>query len=247
MHLYLLLMIKRYTLFIAAYILAITCHAQVDTMRGICKDFVTEKPIANVIIHNIHSSEKIITTKDGQFAIPIKKDELVVFTHVAFDTVRIRIKDSKKPSYYVLDLKPKTTKLAGVVITEKVSNYSADSAKNYETYKVIFDKPNLDELPASTAIIARFDKKYQQQIQAREHIAKWQEEKYIDQQFSEKKLGAITGLKGDSLKTFITTYRPSYNMLRTLSAYELQLYIKLCLNEYCPTCVYTRRSKKVSN
>ena len=55
---------------------------------------------------------------------------------------------------------------------------------------------------------------------------------YVDQVFSRQKVVELTHLKGDSLQNFIDKYRPSAGVARTMSDYEMMIYIKKCYGEF---------------
>jgi hypothetical protein len=55
---------------------------------------------------------------------------------------------------------------------------------------------------------------------------------YVDQVFSRQKVVELTHLKGDSLQTFMDKYRPSAGAARTMSDYEMMIYIKKCYLEF---------------
>jgi hypothetical protein len=55
---------------------------------------------------------------------------------------------------------------------------------------------------------------------------------YVDQVFSRQKVVELTHLKGDSLQTFMDKYRPSSATARTMSDYEMMVYIKKCYGEF---------------
>ena len=58
---------------------------------------------------------------------------------------------------------------------------------------------------------------------------------YVDQVFSRQKVVELTHLKGDSLQTFMDKYRPSAWVARTMSDYEMMIYIKKCYGEFVRT------------
>lgn len=55
---------------------------------------------------------------------------------------------------------------------------------------------------------------------------------YVDQVFSRPNVVELTHLKGDSLQSFMDKYRPTSANARTMSDYEIMLYIKKCYAEF---------------
>jgi hypothetical protein len=71
-------------------------------------------------------------------------------------------------------------------------------------------------------------------------LIKDEQTNYIDQVFSRQKVVELTHLKGDSLQKFMDKYRPSAGVARTMSDYEMMIYIKKCYGEF----VNCSRNKK---
>ena len=55
---------------------------------------------------------------------------------------------------------------------------------------------------------------------------------YVNQKFSHGLVAKVTGLKGDTLSTFIVNYRPTYEYAHKASDYEMELYIKDCYQKF---------------
>lgn len=55
---------------------------------------------------------------------------------------------------------------------------------------------------------------------------------YVDQRFSKQKVASITGMKGDSLSSFIMTYRPTIGQIKKMNDYQVMIYIKKCYAEF---------------
>ena len=71
-------------------------------IKGEIKDFANNQNMGNVNIRNIYTLKGMTTIDDGKFEIVVKKGELVEFSKVGYQTLRIRIKNEKEPSYYNL-------------------------------------------------------------------------------------------------------------------------------------------------
>jgi hypothetical protein len=55
---------------------------------------------------------------------------------------------------------------------------------------------------------------------------------YVSLVFSKQKVTEITHLKGDSLQIFMDKYRPSVADAKTMTDYEMMIYIKKCYAEF---------------
>jgi len=59
-----------------------------------------------------------------------------------------------------------------------------------------------------------------------------EQDKYVDHRFTRAIVRKITGLNGDSLNTFMSNYRPSYEFTQISNDYEFLEYIKLASVEF---------------
>jgi hypothetical protein len=205
------------------------------------KDIANDEPIQRVNIKNVNTGLLISTSLDGLFSLDVKKNDLIEITHISYETIRIRIKDDKKTMYYNLVMRPKTNRLMEIIVRDKNPTYAADSMRTYETYKMILEKPGVDEMSASTAPMAMMSNKFREEQAFKQNYQKWEKAKYVNYMFNPKQLQKWTGLSGDSLNLFIDTYRPSYEYIRGANDYQYLLYIKTCLKEFCAYCIFRRK------
>lgn len=57
-------------------------------------------------------------------------------------------------------------------------------------------------------------------------------ESYVDRYFTKRKVTSLTAMKGDSLQNFMVRYRPTAYQVKTMTDYELAMYIKASYAEY---------------
>jgi hypothetical protein len=57
-------------------------------------------------------------------------------------------------------------------------------------------------------------------------------DKYVDQHFSPSRIVEMTGLRGDSLKSFIFMYRPTVQQTKKMNDYQMGLYIKKSYQDF---------------
>jgi len=71
-----------------------------------------------------------------------------------------------------------------------------------------------------------WNKKAKQKVKAEKQFNKTEEQLYIDYRFSPQMVSYYTGLKGDTLRDYMSRYTPSYSWLRKhLSQQDVLLYI----------------------
>lgn len=197
-------------------------------IKGEIKDFANNQNMGNVNIRNIYTLKGMTTIDDGKFEIVVKKGELVEFSKVGYQTLRIRIKNEKEPSYYNLIMSKVSIILREVDIKGKPIDFKKDSVKFRESYDLVLRKPKKEEIDMRSMPLAMLSKKNRQEWAFQEMYASWEQEKYIDFVFNDKLVHKITYLENEDLAFFIKRYRPSYAFLRSASEYEFLDYIKQC-------------------
>jgi hypothetical protein len=73
--------------------------------------------------------------------------------------------------------------------------------------------------------IGFFSKSEKQKRRLKKRIREEDEDEYIDLKFSNTRVSQLTRLKGDTLRLFMFTYRPSYTFCRKASNKDMFLYI----------------------
>ena len=208
-------------------------HLDAQTIiHGEVRDLLTGNILENVNIKNIFSQRGMTIKSDGQFSIEVKKGELLEFSKVGFQTVRVRIQSEKEPDFYkiVMDKVPIT--LREVDIRGKPLDFKKDSIRYRETYNIVMSKQRKDDIDMRSMPLAMLSKKNRQEWAFQKMYDKWEEEKYIDYVFNDKLVKRITYLDNEDLKRFMDYYRPSYEFLRNVSEYEYLDYIKSCYYQF---------------
>lgn len=161
-----------------------------------------------------------------------KKGELIEFTKVGFQTVRIRISNEKEPLFYKIVMEKAPIMLREVDIKGKPLDFKKDSIKYHETYQIVLRKEKREDIDMRSMPLAMLSKKNRQEWAFQEMYEKWEQEKFIDYVFNDKLVSKITYLKDEELRDFMRNYRPNYRFLRTASDYEYLDYIKHCYYMY---------------
>ncbi|MBU3676330.1 MAG: carboxypeptidase-like regulatory domain-containing protein [Chitinophagaceae bacterium] len=211
--------------------LPLSLHAQ-TVMKGRIRDFANNQALDNVNVRNIYSMVGMTTDKAGEFQVRIKQGELVEFSKVGYQTLRIRIQNEKEPSYYVLDMKRVPIELREVDIKGKPLDFKSDSMRYRQVYKTVLNKQRRNEIDMRSMPLAMLSRKNREEWAFQEMYEEWEQNKFIDVTFNEKLVQRITYLSGPDLDLFMKRYRPSYEFLRTASEYEYLDYIKYCFYRF---------------
>lgn len=218
-------------LFLFSLFLSAWAQAQV-VITGELRDFGTDKPVENANIRNVYSLRGMTTKEDGSFQIEVKKGELIEVSKLGYQTLRIRIQSEKEPLFYKLVFKKAPIELREVDIKGKTLDFTKDSIRYRETYDIVLRKEKKEDVDMRSMPLAMLSKKNREEWAFQKMYAAWEREKYIDFTFNERLVNRITYLEGDDLKDFMTTFRPSYEFLRSASQYEYLDYIKRCYHLY---------------
>jgi len=201
-------------------------------IRGELSDFANNKALDNVNVRNIYTMQGMTTPADGSFQVTVKKGELIEFSKLGYQTLRVRISSEKEPLYYKLVLKKTPIELREVDIRGKPLDFKKDSIRYREVYDIVLRKENKQDIDMRSMPLAMLSKKNRQEWAFQEMYAKWEAEKYIDMTFNSRLVQRITYLEGEQLDEFMRLFRPSMEFLRSVTEYEYLDYIRRCYNIY---------------
>lgn len=201
-------------------------------IKGEVRESYIDTPLTNVNVRNIHSQMGMTIKADGKFQLEVKKGNLIEFSKIGYQTVRIRILSEKEPLFYSVQMNKAPIMLREVDIRGKPLDYKKDSARYREVYDIVLRKARKDEIDMRSMPLAMLSKKNRQEWAFQEMYERWEQEKFIDFTFNERLVGRITYLKEEDLTIFMKRYRPDYIFLRNASDYEYLDYIKSCYYEY---------------
>lgn len=195
-------------------------------IKGEVRDLANNSLMENVNVKNIYTQIGLTVQVDGHFSLPVKKGELVEFTKVGYQTVRVRILSEKEPEYYKIIMNKTPIELREVDIRGKPLDFKKDSIRYRKTYDIVMRKESKNEVDMRSMPLAMLSKKNRQEWAFQEMYAQWEQEKYIDFVFNDKLVSRITYLQDEDLKLFMKLFRPTYEFLRNVSEYEYLDYIK---------------------
>jgi hypothetical protein len=201
-------------------------------IKGEVKDLATDDFLDNVNVKNIYTQKGMTIQQDGQFKLEVRKGELIEFSKVGYQTIRIRILSEKEPLFYKMVMNKAPVMLREVDIRGKPLDFKKDSIRYREVYDIVLRKERKDEVDMRSMPLAMLSKKNRQDWEFQEMYEKWEREKYIDVAFNERLVSKITYLKDDELKVFMKWNRPSYDFLRNATDYEYLDFIKSRYYEY---------------
>ena len=227
--------LKKYvSLVLLLLLFCINATAQKRLIKGYVHDSITGVPIVNAIISNEMSKKMVTPDQNGFFSITASRGDQIIINafNYNFDTLRAtsRVADTVR-----IQLLRTSETLQGVTVTttQGYNRYQIDSLHRREAF--VSDMGGIGKMPAVSKadnmgagvginLDAFARKRTKDRDKAYSTFNYLEKQAYIDYRFSPQNISQITGLKGDSLVSFMRQYTPSYDWLRQHPANEDVLY-----------------------
>jgi len=212
---------------IATFLLLLltTSGLSAQTITGIVSDAAGGAALSGVVVHNVHTDLSLTTDAGGRFTIAAAPGELVAFRMMGYKVARVRILSSTTPFYRII-LESGVQELEGVEVRYHHNDFKHDSLRYREMFRKQLEYPVLTGWRAIQSPFTAMGKTNQQMISFQKEYEWLERQKYVDHAFSEKLVANLTGLKGDSVWSYMQQFRPSYEMLRSMPEYDVFTYIK---------------------
>jgi len=231
------------------FIFSQNLNAQNIKLSGTVYDHFNKKPLDAVTVLT-SSGSKTITDSTGKFAIIVTQKDSVWFSYLSKNTQKYSIDTISDLSNFEIALYVAANWLPAVKVRN--SNYTFDSIQNRLEYAKVFNfkKPGLKFSSSSStpssyipgSVTAGLDldeiinmfrfKRNRQLLSMQERLIQQEQDKYINHRFTKYLTQKLTSLTGSSLDTFMSIYRPSYELLLTMNDIELGHYIQQCYKLY---------------
>lgn len=218
-------------------ILCFTGFAQTP-VSGIVFDKNSNARIARVNVTNLTSGKAVYNTFKGEFSIPAKIGDKLVFTQPEHITDTVSVKDYESLAVY---LKPVAIQLMEVTVKGKNLTPEKQLENTKREYSKIYgSSSNPDLLSVGNggvglgidAIYNAFSKSGRNAAKLRDLIDDEYKQKVIDYRFNKAFVQGVTHLEDPKLTDFMQKYRPGYYMVTTAGDYEFISYIRTNLKRY---------------
>ncbi|MBS1616854.1 MAG: hypothetical protein JST06_12145 [Bacteroidetes bacterium] len=182
-------------------------------------------PLTGVEIQNIYSGDQVLSADDGHFVIAVQPGQLVEFHKPGFKTARVRI-GGRTAAYYRIVMEPGVAIMPELHDGSGFKSFQDDSLYYHNLFKKQIDFPVLTGWRAFQSPFSALGKTNQNMIRFQHEYAWLEQQKYVDYTFNPKLIAQLTGLKGDSVQTYMRQFRPSYELLRAMPEYDFFRYVK---------------------
>jgi hypothetical protein len=214
--------LRRYLLMAMLGLFPVVLVAQKRIVHGVMRDSATHLPLANASVTNENARKTVTTTRDGRFTILVTFNDLLFFNAPGyrFDTLHC---NRILPDTVYVDMVELNT-LQGVTVTTTTrgySQYQKDSMRRRENFYADIGGPRtktLSKANSGAGIGINLDRFFKKKEKAKRtaigDFEDYEKESYINYRFSPEIVQLYSGLRGDTLQTFMNRYRPDYKWLR---------------------------------
>ncbi len=236
---------------ILTVLFGVTCFLSTvaqQQLSGTVFDAQTDSTLQDVFLVNLNTNQTTTVSKTGRYSIPAAEGHRIVFSAIGYVPDTLRVEFHMFVTGHDISLKQRYNLLKTVIVTER--DYSTDSLERREAYRHILDEP----LPGITgrntpqsgfgivlSPASFFSSKNRQERELKKKLLENEKVEYVDYRFSRSFVQRYTGLKGDSLQTFMLRFRPSYEFCRQSNEEDMINYINARLK------IYLRREEKQAN
>jgi len=186
------------------------------------------------------SGLQTITDSLGAYHIKVSEKDSISFSFRGKSTVQFPVKTINDYNAFDISLRVRINANAKYKLLQGVTvfsdTYRRDSAENRMEYSKIFnyENPGISSTfePGGAAgldidaLINSFNKnKKRQELAFQKRLVQDEQDKYVEYRFNPKLVRRITSLSGDTLKTFMKLYKPSYLFVISSSLAQFYEYI----------------------
>lgn len=225
-------------------------------VNGIVIDRSTRQPVAFATVKSGYNV--MFTDMQGKFSFNLKAPgDTALITNIGYKPYHVTI--GSGTDTLKIYLQQVSILLKDVNVASR-RDYKKDSLRNRRMFSSVYNhkalgikdaltqKATLAYIPSNQinvqnsttslvgvnvlSLIGLFNKNRNSVNKLQKVMLKDEESSYVERYFSKQKVQNITALKGDSLQTFIARYRPSVTEVKTMTEYELILYIKKSYAEF---------------
>lgn len=215
-----------------------SAFAQTKTIDGIVFDNSTQERIAKVNVVNLTNQASIYNTLKGDFKIPAKKGDILVFSKESFFNDTVKVKDEQSLAVYMIHT---AIPLKPVYITGRFLSPQNQLEANKRLYNKAYgsladrDLLNISSHGVGLSIDALYNMLSREGKNAerlRETIDRDYHQNVIDSRFNSTIVASVTGLKDPKLTDFMFKYRPGYYFVLEANDYDFIKYIRNNFRRY---------------
>ncbi len=204
-------------------------------LKGKVVDEIYDRVVMGASVVNKTQNKSSRSDAGGNYIIPAGEGDIVLFSSVGYEPDSITVTHDMLAGTYDIALVRKVVLMEEVEVGE-LNAYQVDSISRREEFdsvltrretRLVGGKGNspTDGVGVTFSPISRYSKEEKNLRRFKKTYEKQEKEYYIDYKFSYSQIARVTGLTGDSLRTFMLKYRPAYDFCRKHTHSEMLVYI----------------------
>ncbi len=204
-------------------------------LKGKVVDDMYDRVVMGASIINKNQSKNARSDAGGNYIIPANEGDIILFSSIGFLPDSITVTHDMLRGTYDIALVRKVVLLEEVNVGE-LNAYQVDSISRREEFEHILTRTNTklvggkgnaptDGVGVTFSPLSHYSKEEKNLRRFKKNYERQEKEYYIDFKFPYNHISKITGLTGDSLRTFMWQYRPEYDFCRKNSHAEMLVYI----------------------
>lgn len=200
-------------------------------LKGKIYDRQTDSVLVSTTVFNSNRKVYALSVRDGGYSIEAAEGDKIVFSSVGYVNDTIKVLDYMIDAGYDVTMTLRNTLLKNVTV--RSPNYQQDSLNRREDYAAYYNRPK-NKLVSKTgpqngvgvAISPLgFLSHRSKNKKMGENLEYQEEQDFVDYSFSRRYVEKLTNLHGDSLLTFMLSYRPTYQFCRNASSEDMLNYV----------------------
>lgn len=210
--------------------------AQSVTVSGTVYDISKKIPIGYVSVLST-SGKGTLTDSTGKYSITVNENDSIYFSYLNKPTPKFAVKTIQTTEAFDISIMRKFKELPEIFVKQR--NYHLDSLQNRLDYQKVFDykkpgfKTSLNPNGESMAVGLDLDelinmfkfKKNKRMLAFQRRLEVEEKDRYIDHRFNKGFVKKLTGLNSPQLDSFMTEFRPTYEMVTQFNDLEFGQFI----------------------
>lgn len=217
-----------------------------ESVSGTVYDFDNKTfPLQQVAVRNLTNKQISVTKASGQFTIPASKGDILEFSLVGYHKDTLFLTDVK-PKLIFLPADSKSLKEVAIVSAKlspylDLKNINPASTNTRVSTDGLEGKKNGDRAGGLKFALG-YGKYRREQAKLRTLEERDSFETEINNNFNEKTVSDLVKLKGQELKDFITTYRPTVPLIKSERPFNYSFYIAQAYHKWLKLPAHERKA-----
>jgi hypothetical protein len=223
----------RYTFLVLLFLLISFCGSAQTFLTWKVRKKESTDILISVSIQNFTQRKHDLSDEGGNYRIPAKEGDLLIFSHVGYVTDTVMVTSTMLAGDCPIYMETRVMALPSFQVGS-LSNYQLDTTARREEYRWVYEHETVqrmeknrkgDGVGVSLDLFRNASKGDQDREKLKKRLLREEEEHYVDYRYNREYISRLTRLKGDDLQKFMEQYRPSYDYARKAANVDILIFI----------------------